>query len=491
MEKAPKQSIKQLLQTNSQLLNRLALQSATGVQFGGKRDLYEVLGYNKNPQFADYVSRFYRQDIAKRIISAYPDAIWMQVPKIVEDDDVQNETEFEKQFSDFARRSRLFHYLNRLDKLVGLGRYAVLLLGVQDGKNLEVPLTSLSSLEDIIYLMPFGEKNATIQKFDEDIRSERYGMPDMYKVQVGGYSGGNSTMPNKTVNVHHSRLIHVAEGTLENDVFGTPRLECVINRLDDLDKVVGGSAEIFWLNGRGGINLNADKDAEIRDPETLKEEAENYVHQLTRVLRTKGMQINTLELEVSPPEQHVSVIMDLVASATGIPKRILLGSERGELASSQDEANWLFRVQERRENFCEPQMLRAIIKRFMDLGAMNEVDDYEIVWPELESIGPSKKSEIAVRISQALNAYVNSHGSDLIIPPKQFVEEILGQEYREQDIEEELKSERHQMEEDKLAMEEAAKQQKVAGGQDPNAKAKPKPDNKKPEPKKPAGGSKK
>ena len=448
------EKIEQTLAVNSQMLNRLALAHATGKAFGGKRDLYKVLGYEKDPRTSNYLAKYMRQDIAQRIINAFPDAIWTNHPSVQEDEDKQNKTQFEQAFDDMAKRTKLFHYLNRLDKLAGLGHYAVLLIGVRDGKELSEPLESLASTDDVIYLMPFNEENAIIQSYEQDTNNERYGLPLTYKLQTGGYTGDKSTtMPSQTLNVHYSRVLHIAEGMLENDVFGIPRLQPVLNRLDDLEKVVGGSAEIFWINGRGGLNLNADKDTEIKNPEKLQEHAEEYTHQLTRILKTKGIDVRTLELGIHDPDKHVSVLLDLISGTTGIPKRILIGSERGELASSQDENNWWKRVDERRDNYCEPLVLRPFIDRLVQLGALPKVEEYDVVWPDLVSMSEKDKAEIASKKAQSIATYVNSQGGDLIIPPQQFVEEILGMEYREDDIEELLDFERKQMEKDEAEVE--------------------------------------
>ena len=52
-----------------------------------------------------------------------------------------------------------------------------------------------------------------------------------------------------------------------------------------------------------------------------------------RVIRTQGMELNTLGGAVANPQGPLDVIIKLVSVASGIPIRILTGSERGELAS--------------------------------------------------------------------------------------------------------------------------------------------------------------
>ncbi len=426
------------LHINTDLMRRMKL--GGGFSHRGQRNIYEVLGYDRSPNIDTYSEKFGRQDIANRIVKAYPEATWREGPEIVEDSDTDNETEFETEWINLNKRLNVFHYLMRLDILQSLGRYGVLLIGakdVQSESDLSFQMSGLNGPEDILFLMPFSEKNADIISYDTDIMSERFGMPFHYKLDIGGsVDHSSSSIPSKTLRVHHSRVLHVAEGLLQNDIFGVPCLQPVLNRLDDLEKVVGGSAEIFWLNARGGMHLNADKDVEIKDKEKLAKEIEEYTHNFTRWIRTKGMDLNSIELTVPDPTGIVSVLLDVISGAKGIPKRILIGSERAKLASSQDENNWLNRVQERRLNFAEPIMIRPFIDKLLKAGALPSVKEYKVEWPTINTISEKDKAEIGLKKAQALSNYVSPAGTpaELIVPPKQFNEEFLGIEYLEDDI---------------------------------------------------------
>lgn len=420
------QNVAALLQTNNLLLDRLSL--AHGKTHGGQRDLYEVFGYKKVLKPSDYRDQHERGNIASRIVTAYPDAVWSNPPQLVEDEDKQNETEFEKKFKKLAKRTKLWHYVHRADILAQLGRYSVLFVGVADGiDDLKQPVGT----GKVQYFRPYGEENAEVKKFNLDPTDERYGLPEIYSLTVSNASGEG----NHVIEVHASRVIHIAERLLDNETYGTPILKSIFNKLEDLEKVSGGSAEIFWLNARGGLNVNADKDVEITDPEGLKEQIDNYVHKLTRVIRTKGMDIKTLNQTVSSPKDQVGALLELISGSTGIPKRILVGSERGELASSQDEDNWLNRVDERRTMFCEPCIMDPIMELFVKVGELKELEDYEVTWPELITLSAEKQAEVSAKQAAAIAAYANSPTAQSLITEEQFVEDIMKLEYREDDIE--------------------------------------------------------
>lgn len=437
------------LTANSNVLNpsgltRQKLAYAQGKTHDGKRDMYKTLGYNRNVKFADFAAVYKRQDVARRVIDAYPDSIWPRHPQVRNSENTDDSTPFEDAFVDLAQRIELFQHLNRLDKLVGLGEYAVLLIGVADGKDLNEPVDKLNSTDDIMFLMPFGQDSARITQYEQDVRNPRFGLPLMYSLRAGGYSDIENSvhMGEHNLDVHHSRVIHVAEGLLSNDVFGVPRLQPIMNRLIDLEKVVGGSAEMFWLNGRGGLHMNAESDVFVEDPEKVRFDANAYQHGQSRIVFTQGMTATPLEFEVHDPDKHFEIILNLIASATGIPKRILVGSERGELASSSDDKNWTFRVEERRQNFCEPRILRPVIDWFMERGILPTEEDYRIVWPALFTTSASEQADISLKKSQALATYVNAIGADLLMPPQQFFEEVLGIEYKEGEIKAQLMAER-------------------------------------------------
>ena len=81
-----------------------------------RRNLYEALGYIKSPVFEDYMSRYIRGDVAKRIVDAEPNACWRLSPTITETkvegvEDSKKQTLFEKDLIALLNRMNIFHYL--------------------------------------------------------------------------------------------------------------------------------------------------------------------------------------------------------------------------------------------------------------------------------------------------------------------------------------------------------------------------------------------
>jgi phage-related protein (TIGR01555 family) len=397
---AVKTNSSQKLKTLSALLNRSQLASRLGKQFGSDRDLYDVLGYTLNLTFNDYFAKYERQDVASRIVDAPPQATWRRHPTVYEDDPKVPSTAFEKEWDALQKRLRIYHYLEKADRLSGIGRYGVLLLGLNDGSRLSTPINSrkLKGPDNLIYLSIYTEGSAEIAEFETNPSNSRFGKPKFYDVNL---AGDLDTTKEEAERIHYSRIIHIAENTLEDEVYGRPRLRPVYNLLDDLEKVVGGSAEMFWQGAYRGLHINIDPeyqtgdldDAELDD---LTDEIDEYIHGIRRFIRTQGVDVNALDVELADPSGVFSVIMDLISGTSKIPKRILFGSERGELASEQDEVNWNARITERQEQFGEPQILRPFVDLLLEYEVLTAPSgEYQIQWPSLFEMNELKEAQAA------------------------------------------------------------------------------------------------
>ncbi len=398
------------------------------------RDFYQIFGYDEDLSDADYYVAYQRDDIANRVISAYPSAIWSNPPTVTNDNKTEADTDWDKAWKKLNRKHKIFPTLKRFDKLTQLGEFAILVFGIKGTGKLETPLNIKGGKKhELAYLTPYGSKDIVIEKFEENQNSPRFGLPVLYKVTIEVPTDNEATLL-KEFKVHHTRVLHNAEDILDIPWKGSPKLRVIMNRLMDLKKVVGGGAETFWLNGRGGLVANADKDTHMEDPEKLKEEFQRFSAQLTRYIATKGIDTKVLSTPVPDPEPQFRTIMSLISGATGIPQRILLGAEAGELASTQDKLNWQDRVDERRNDYSEPDVLIPFIDKMIEIGELAD-DEFVIEWQPLGDTDEKTKAEVAQKLSTAISSYINSPGASFIIPPKQFVEEILNLPYRSEDIE--------------------------------------------------------
>jgi hypothetical protein len=382
------------LDTHLQLRSQFA--NEAGLTFGGARDLYRALGYKRVLLPRDYRARFYRNAIAARVVEALPVACWRSGGELVEDEDPSTLTDFEKAWEALNIRLRIWYTLQRADILAGIGRYSIVVLGAPG--DLSSELTDLRP-EDLLYLSYFSEEDAIISAWETDTANSRFGLPTQYVLRRAIVTNAMiqppTIMPGRPI--HWTRVIHVADNVLDDRVYGLPRLERVWNLLDDLEKVTGGGAEAFWKRADAGLQLKLDPmiKADPTDVEAVKAQIAEYTDGLRRVLTTRGVDINPLSSNVANFESPADAIIKQIAAGAAIPQRILVGSERGELASSQDADAWSERVSDRRNDWAGPNVVRPLVDRFISLGVLPTPKQYFVRWPEIRNLNEATRAVVA------------------------------------------------------------------------------------------------
>jgi hypothetical protein len=373
-----------------------------GVTYGGKRDTFKALGYKKIILPPDYRARFNRNEVANRVVKALPEATWQGGGEVWEDDDPNTVTDFEQAFDDFNKRFKLWPLFRRADILSRIGRYAVIVIGAPG--DLNTPLEGPLTIDDIAYFQPYAEEDAPIQRYVSDRQDPRYGLPLFYTVtrnlintSGGGGANAGPRRAGQALPVHYSRVLHVTDGRLDDEIFGEPALRCIWNRLDDLEKVSGGGAEAFWKRADAGLQIDLDPTLKLKDAEVaaMKAEVDAYVNGLKRILRTRGIKVNQLGSDVANFDPQVKSLIGLISAGTGIPQRILLGSEQAKLAAEQDGDNWDDRVMTRREEYADPWVVHPFIDWMTSLGVLPEVEHYETKWQLAKKANVAEQAEIA------------------------------------------------------------------------------------------------
>lgn len=427
----------------STIRSRAELMSQMGKQYYNERDLYKSLGWKKDPDYNDYLA-LYNRTIGKTIIDAPVDRTWagefeITTPDLDPDTDTDDDEEESNAWLDswreLARRIQFFNKANRVDKLTGIGKYGALFLGFNDGKPWNEPVEPSAAI-DLLYVTPLGETSCAIATVVQDVHNERYGKPESYNIQFNQTRGENSDVSTSAQNVHWTRVLHLVRNNLESEVYGASDLEAPFNYLQDLMKISGGSAEMFWRGAFPGMGFMMDPEMEIDDDmrTAMGNEIEEYMHSMRRYLRLKGVDVREFKPQAVDPTKHYEVQIQQISAITRIPKRILTGSERGELASSQDERAWNSSIEERQNDFAEPYIVRGFIDRMIEFGVLADPGAYEIQWPDLNTKTDQEIAEYADKISGALEKYKRSGAQEDVMPPEIFLKKIMG--FEDDEIEE-------------------------------------------------------
>lgn len=408
-----------------------------------RRDISAECGWPDYPTVETYSQLYEREGIATRCVNVFPDESWTVYPEIYESPDENKETPFEAKWKDIEFKMNPWYFLHRLDVLSGIGRYGIMVMGFDDKRGLDQPISGVSDKGkprtnkkelNLTFLHAYDEYSTRIIEREQDSSSPRYGMPTMYEVNVVEPTEGTESIfftegsgqPGNFLagqRVHWTRVLHAADNRRASEVFGIPRMKPVLNRIADLRKILGGSAEMFWQGGFPGFALEtlpeiADE-ADI-DLESIKDQVFKYINGLQRWMALTGMTAKPLTPQVANPTNHVEQQLRIICATLKVPMRIFMGSEAGHLASQQDEINWNKRVKQRQTNYVNPMLVKPFLNRLIEVGVLPKPKIYTVDWVDLNSMTEKDKADIALKKTQALLQYVTS-GSESIVPLREFL----------------------------------------------------------------------
>lgn len=409
---------------------------------GGGKNLNKDCGYPESISAQNYSSLYDREGIAARVVEVWPKESWAQAPLIYETEDPSQKTAFELAWDELVETKHPLAVLQRADILSGIGRFGIILIGIDDGKEMDEPVEGLDETGNrigtqeeqsrkLLFLRAFQESVVQIDTLEQDFTSPRFGLPLMYAIT---FNDGKNSFSKR---VHWHRVVHLADRREMSDVYGIPRMQRNYNRLLDVRKILGGSGEMFWKGGFPGysfeVNPGMDSTVEL-DTSSLRSEMENYMSGLQRYLALEGVTAKSLAPQVADPKSHLDCQLAAIALAEGIPQRILFGSERGELASSQDARAWQGRLKERQEGYLTPFVIRPFVDRLIALGVLPTPEEgYIVFWPDLGTQTAQEKAEVVRTWADAMAKYVTGDVSQ-VIPIDAFLSVFGGIEQDEIDM---------------------------------------------------------
>ena len=369
---------------------------------------WNAYGYPTKLTFAHFKIAYERIGVARGICVMPVDETWSQIPRITNDSDNDDETEFELAVKKLDRklRSGLFRAMRGADERQRVGRYSGLLVVIADGK----PLNSEIGTGEVVELKPFFEDQLKPVKWNIDDTSVDFGQPILYELNEKPVEGEPSRQPT----IHHSRLIMWAEGSDDGTIYGKSCLEPIYNTIITLDKLEGAGGTGFWRNARGAQAitfegnsiqtvqqmLGATTAAEI--PEKLSEAVKGIGADFEAVLALMNAKRETIVIALDNPEPFARVCWDNIAAGTRYPETIIRGHQTGERASTSDQEQAAKTTTGRRDNFATP-MIRKVIDKLIAVGALPD-SDFDVVWPSMFEPSLSGKIDMFKVLSDSIRS---------------------------------------------------------------------------------------
>ena len=388
------------------LYSRSQAAAKAGLSFGNNRDLYLALGYDREITNQKYRDRYKRGGVARTIIRHYPERTWSGGFELVEDPAPDITTPFEEAFSALYNRLSLSSYLLRADIVARQGQYGVIVLGLP-GESFKQEIPRGTSQGQLEYIRILYEDAATIPS-DATVKNTsdpRYGKPLYYRC----------TIDRDQVDVHWSRVLHIVESPLDNDLYHDPALEACWNALDDLDKVQGAGAEATFrrMGTPAALEMDPEMDLDSTEEDLLTDELNELHHGMRPFARLIGTKPHWPTGNVPNFDPNQKACFRYLSSITRIPLRIFTGSERGEQASTQDRENEREVVDVRRSTF-GTSVIRQLTDRLIEYGYLPTPVDYYVQWPQWVRINETEKATIVSNLALANERQKKATGEILV-----------------------------------------------------------------------------
>jgi hypothetical protein len=306
-----------------------------------------------------------------------------------------------------------------------VGCYSGVIMRLADSKRFQEPVDTVpGGLAGLVELIPAWEGQLQVAEWDTDEMSETYGQPLMFQfneAQVA--SKANDTTKTRSFMIHPDRvLVWSRDGT----VHGTSFLEPGYNDLIDLEKIKGAGGEGFWKNAKSAPVLNLDKDAKIGDlakgmgvspaevGDKIGEQVEDWQKGFDQLLMLQGMEAKALGITLPSPEHFWAAPLQSFAASISMPLKILVGSQTGERASTEDASEWSQTIMSRRNSQTVPNVM-ALVRRLERFSILPEGKDWFLDWPSLMDPTPTEQIERAAKMAD-INAKMQRLGEFVFTP---------------------------------------------------------------------------
>lgn len=407
--------------------------------------VWDAVGYPAEHEFEfdSFWLRYERQAEARAIVDRPVDDSWQDGPIVKDldaDDTDEPTTPFEEAVEalfegDYTRRTPV-HRMVTADKLARLGEHAIIVLGTADGRPLDTPLGGVTdgddepefagtfdpdsggSLDDIHYVAAFGQDRIERMTIDTDMMSPRFRLPESYEVITQDATDddleeNDAGEKHEIEEIHWTRVIHVPEGELEDDIGGTPALKPVFHELLNIDKIKAASGEGYWRGGYQGLVVSPPtigsgsgaKQYEFADEgDGVEEEIDEFLANFDRTLATTA-NVEPIESTVADPTAHLDINYTGIEVALGIPRSVFTGADRADTADSQAGTEWDTVIAGRQRNHNAPNILEPFVQRMIDVGIFPEPDGdgFVVEWPPRQELSEREEADVKNVLAQAMS----------------------------------------------------------------------------------------
>lgn len=337
--------------------------------FGGRRNVAQALGWSRIVTPPQLRERYERNGVAGAIVDARPETTWAGENSFTYGQrNSEGNRPVSAELDSTAETLDLWTIIFQADlnaEITGASGVVI------TGGTLSAPPVEVPSNPDGIAV--WGLDNLKVKRDDPET-----GQPLMYELWARGIGKG------RPQDVHPRRVVHVADKRYStSSLYGLPRLLRSWNTLDAYDKVAGGGPEGFWRGAFPGVHFDRDPrmvNASPEQKEEDKKQAEEYIHDGRRDIRTFGTKVSQLAPQVVDFANPVGAMLLILATENRIPLTLLTGEAHGHYVSTTNRSEFYERIDERRRQYAVRRIAAPIMARILSIET--GVDDSQII-PEI------------------------------------------------------------------------------------------------------------
>lgn len=348
-------------------------------------------GFPEQVTYENLYALYRRGGIAHGAVEKLVGKCWQTNPEIIEGDDAdesKDETAWEKN-TEKVFTKRLWRAFAEADRRRQVGRYAGILLHINDSRAWDQPVFRGKSLKKVTIAWA---GSLTVSEWVSDQKSADYGQPKQWKYVESLPNGGTNQRF-----VHPDRVFIL--GDYSNDAIGF--LEPGYNACVSLEKVEGGSGESFLKNAARQLNVNFEKEIDFNNLaslygvsiDELQDKFNEVAGEMNRgndvLMTTQGATVAPLVTAVADPSATYNVNLQTFAASVDIPVKVLVGMQTGERASTEDQKYFNARCQSRRGDLSFE--IEDFSDKLIELKIIDAVSEKTVIWDDLnEQTGTEK-----------------------------------------------------------------------------------------------------
>lgn len=374
-----------------------------------KHDHYKDFGYPKELAFQNFYDMYRRNGVANAGVDKTVGKVWQDFPFLLEREDSDGETDLERDIRERFNDLRIWQRLREADKRSMVGAYSGVILRLADSKRFNEPVERVpGGLNGLVEIIPAWEGQLKVSQWDTDETSENYGQPLMFQFIEAEVQDNTTGQQNaRSFDLHPDRVIVWSE---DGSVHGSSALEPGYNDLITIEKIVGAGGEGFWKNAKSAPVLEVDSEAKLTEMaramgvpleelvDKMNDQVEDWQKGFDKLLMIQGMQAKTLGITLPSPEHFFAIAMQSFAASIGTPMKILVGSQTGERASTEDAREWAQTCMSRRSSQVVPNIMQ-MVNRLERFGILPE-KDWFLSWQDLTEPTKAEKFERALKMAE-------------------------------------------------------------------------------------------